>query len=684
MDADATMTAPSGLKECVVGSTGVACLFGLAEWARMGLGAGLLQADATRALAAVIAMYSAVGLLVGSVVWVSSRKTTNTQAFCIAAPPAVFLAAAGSFRNIQLTPLLLAASVALGWAGFRLASGILSRLPRLLSPLPWWFASAVVAAAGLAVSARNAPDSTGAMVAIFVGLLSMGASLATGVFGRPAVFAGTRGLMLTVAVVGLVSAQLGQRFPAVRTDVAASNTGTSVLLVTIDTLRADRVGAYGHADARTPTMDSLAAEGSLFRNAATQSVLTGPSHTSILTGLLPRNHGVLFNRVRISDSVVTLADTLRAAGYATGAFVSGFTTIDSSVGLPSRFHEFDDRLTDFRVLPPRVYRTVLYRAVRVTLERRGIQFEPGDRPASKTAGPAVGWLERNQGAPFFAWVHFFDPHLPYEAPAEFFRGGSSPYDGPVNGRWYDLAFAQRAEIVSSPENVGRMRDLYDAEIAYADTQLARVVAAARQAAAGNDLVVVITSDHGESMGEHDLHWRRDLYDPTLLVPLVIVAPGSAGEQRPEVIEQVRLIDVAPTILDLLHVESPVPADGRSLVPLMHSPEEAAETPPAYSAIYKEPRQLARERFSIRTSGWKLIQGTPGWSTDSDLSSFGPTFELFDLESDPDEIENLFPTPATLVEELRAELDAYFLPPGAAAPTLTPEELSRLRSLGYIR
>ena len=278
----------------------------------------------------------------------------------------------------------------------------------------------------------------------------------------------------------------------------------SVLLVTIDTLRADHVGAYGAVGARTPALDALARDGLRVDRAWTTAPITLPAHASLLTGLYPPGHGARHNGIAVRPAVPTLATALKAAGFATAAFVSAFP-LDRRFGLARGFDVYDDELP-----------------------RDGGGRLLNERPGADTVTRATTWIETHRGNRFFLWVHLFEPHAPYGTPG------------------------------SGADVQQRYRD----EITTADREVGRLVAALKDAAAST--LVVATADHGEAFGEHDeIGHSIFVYDTTLRVPLVMRGPGvPAGAV---VRGDVSLVDVATTIGAL--TGTPVPAgDGRSLEP----------------------------------------------------------------------------------------------------------------------
>ena len=282
----------------------------------------------------------------------------------------------------------------------------------------------------------------------------------------------------------------------------ARSTPADVLLITIDTLRADAIGAYGRRAAATPWMDRLAAEGVRFDAARAQTVLTLPSHANLLSARYPFAHGVRDNAgFRFPASIDTLPVWLRARGYRTGAFVSAFP-LDARFGLARGFDVYDDRLAGV----PRP------------------AFLEQERDGRETVARARAWLDAGDARPAFCWVHLFEPHYPYAPPEPYAsRFSRSPYDG---------------------------------EVAAADAALEPLLRPILEGPRRNPTIVVLTGDHGESLGEHGEATHGIFgYDATLRVPLIIYAPGLLpGSPRSDT---ARHIDVAPTILDLLGF--PVPA-----------------------------------------------------------------------------------------------------------------------------
>jgi len=319
------------------------------------------------------------------------------------------------------------------------------------------------------------------------------------------VWVGLLGLGLAVA--------LGGTWLAVGRVRVKRDPGLSVLLITIDTLRADALGCYGHPTVSTPWIDRLAASGVRFERAHAQNVVTLPSHANILAGLLPLEHGVRDNAgFHFPDGVPTLATILKQRGYRTGAFVSAFP-LDSRFGLTRGFDVYDDRFADAE---SRV-------ALRMQ-ERRG----------QDTVLAARRWLDAQAGAPSFLWVHVYDPHFPYDPPEPF----ASRFAG----------------------------DPYHGEVAAADDALRPLLEPLLQAGAQGRTLTVLTADHGEALGEHDEETHGIFaYEGTLRVPLLLHQPGLLG---PRVVrDAVRHVDILPTVLDALELEPAAGLRGRSLLRL---------------------------------------------------------------------------------------------------------------------
>jgi len=391
----------------------------------------------------------------------------------------------------------------------------------------------------------------------------------------------------------------------------------NVLLVTIDTLRADRVGCYGHASASTPTLDRLAARGVRFTTAVAHVPLTGPSHASIITGLGPLGHGFRENAgFVLPPRVKTGAEDFGQAGYRTGAFVSAFP-LDRRFGFDRGFDSYDDHLP------------------KGNDPRRTPYVE---RFADATTDAALRWLAaepKRPERPFFLWVHYYDPHAPYEPPGELAaRFRTAPYDG---------------------------------EIAFADQQLGRLLGALDASGALGRTLILAMSDHGEGLGEHGEGTHGlFVYDSTLKVPFILAGPGIAARVAATV---ARGMDALPTLLDLAGLSVRPEIEGRSLRPAVEG-REMSDAPAYAETLYPQREFGWAPLFAWRTSRHKLIQA--------------PRPELYDLEADPGETLNRAAHDGARVAELEQKLETMLSRAApAAAAAVDPEAAERLRALGYV-
>ncbi|MBI5432036.1 MAG: sulfatase-like hydrolase/transferase [Planctomycetes bacterium] len=453
----------------------------------------------------------------------------------------------------------------------------------------------------------------------------------------------------------------------------------SVLLVTIDTLRADFLGCYGREQARTPTLDGLAASGFRFEHATAHTVLTGPSHASVLTGRLPAHHGVFENLQPLSHEVPTVAESFGSLGYRTGAFVAGYPLKQNAAAMLRRFEHYDDDFRSWRTLPSEAFELVLGHWMRLALERSGEHLDPHSRSASAVTEVASTWLDASDARPFFAWVHYFDPHLPYEPPRESVPDDVRAYRGLDGADWYRLSPRERAHIVADPAALRHMNELYDAEIASVDRELARLVDAARRGAGPNGLWIVVTADHGESFGEHRIFFERDLYEDCLRVPLIVVPPSASAPRT--IAEPVGLVDIAPTLLDA--VDERFDGDGLSLLPLTRG-ETSAPRELLAEIFTSTGVPLRRPAFSVRSGAWKLIVRQPFW--DNDEFEWRPETEreLYELSKDSTELTDRCDAEPARARALEAAAAALRRLEETGPLDLSEGQLQKLRELGYAR
>jgi arylsulfatase A-like enzyme/Flp pilus assembly protein TadD len=423
-------------------------------------------------------------------------------------------------------------------------------------------------------------------------------------------------LVAAIVLVGSISCRSPDGTSESPDPPAAPGGTPSVLLITIDTLRADAIGAYGQRSAPTPWIDRLAAGGVRFDDAHAHNVVTLPSHANILSGRYPVDHGVRDNSgFRFPPELETLASILGGRGYATAAFVSAFP-LDSRFGLDRGFDLYEDSFAEVGELPT---------------------FLEQERPGAETVALARRWLEEQQGSPVFCWVHLFDPHFPY-APGE-----------PYGARFPDSA--------------------YLGEVAATDAALAPLLEPLLEAGEHGRTLVVLTSDHGESLGEHgEATHGIFAYEATLRVPLVLYWPALL---EPAVVsEPVRHVDVMPTVLEALSLPAPADLRGRSLLAVARG-ESAGPAPPSYFEALSG--QLNR--------GWAPLFGIVRDHTKYiDL----PIPELYDLHADRRERTNLAARSAQELGELDALLGRIReADRGGVRSEASAETRRRLASLGYL-
>lgn len=412
-----------------------------------------------------------------------------------------------------------------------------------------------------------------------------------------------------IAILGGLVAACSQRSPA-----AAPTRPVHVLLITIDTLRADALGAYGHKGGATPRLDRLAAGGVRFDRAHAHNVVTLPSHANILSGRYPIDHGVRDNAgFRFPASMDTAATILEARGYHTGAFISAFP-LDSRFGLARGFDVYDDHFVDATPRPA---------------------FLEQERKGTDTVARAVKWRQTQGSEPTFCWVHVYEPHFPYRAPEPFasqFR--NDPYQG---------------------------------EVAAVDAALAPLLDPILDGGAGARTVVIVTADHGESLGEHgEATHGVFAYESTLRVPLIIYAPQLV---TPRVVSSsARHVDILPTILDAVGADIPKDLRGRSLLPAALGKADGEQEDSYFEAL-----------SGSLNRGWApligVIRGTMKYI---DL----PIPELYDEASDPGDAHNVIAARPEQRDALRAALARFRGSQPSTPIAENPDTRERLRSLGY--
>ena len=413
---------------------------------------------------------------------------------------------------------------------------------------------------------------------------------------------------------------LGLGFALLCVSCHRSSAPQDVVLITLDTTRADRIGCYGYAKAETPTLDALAGESTLFEAAVTPVPSTLPSHSTIMTGLNPYHHGVRYNGIHVLPArVTTLAERLKAAGFASGAIVSSFA-VATRFGLAQGFTTYDDLFAD---KPNADLSTHL------------------ERKAADAIDRAIRWWDGHAAGKRFLWVHLYDAHYPYAPPFP-----------------YSVRFADRP---------------YDGEIASTDHEVSRLFDVLKKSGAWRRTLVIVAGDHGEGLFDHGERWHANqVYESTIHVPLIIKAPGNATPHR--VPEPVSLADIAPTVLELAGLEPVEPMDGISLRGAIDS-GHAASRPIYFESIAGAILYGWSPLIGVRRGSMKYFEGARG--------------ELYDLQHDGAEADNLAQRDAQRAADLRTDLEQFRRVADAEGagsqgqPVLDDETMRQLASLGYV-
>jgi arylsulfatase A-like enzyme/Tfp pilus assembly protein PilF len=403
----------------------------------------------------------------------------------------------------------------------------------------------------------------------------------------------------------------------------------NVVLITIDTLRADHVGCYGYKQIKTPNIDGLAADGVRFESAFAVVPVTLPSHSSMLTGTYPMLSGMHdFSGNKLSPLQPTLASVLKQAGYQTGAVI-GAAVLDSRFGLNQGFDFYYDDF-DFSRLDE-------------------ANLDEMERPGNVVADVALDWLAKNSQKKFFLWMHLYDPHFPYHPPEPYSR-----------------------EYAAQP---------YDGEIAFADEQVGRLLRFLKEKGIYQNTVIVLCGDHGESLGEHGEKTHGFfIYNATMHVPLIIRLPESRPPEKAArtIADPVSLVDLMPTVLGAVGLEIPSQVQGRSLLAELRADRTDRERS-------NRDRMLYGETFMPRIHfNWSELRGSE--NTKYHFID-APRPELYDLGKDPGEVHNLFTEKKAVAEEMRAKLVGmirdYSAGKELAEKTgLDPALMERLKALGY--
>lgn len=441
-----------------------------------------------------------------------------------------------------------------------------------------------------------------------------------------------------------------------------ANRKPNIVMISIDTIRPDHFGCYGYARNTTPEIGRFAEEAVRFENVVVPMSHTLPSHVSLFTGLYPKSHGVKMNGVNFDSNFPTVTEILKNQGFKTAAFV-GSVILDSHRGLSHGFDLYDD-------------------------DMKGQSW----RRAKDVRRAAEKWIKENHKSRFFVFAHFWDAHAPYSPPAPFdtlfhrldlnselnsiYRGTGSNHLH-LKLQYPDYEKKDLFKLVHKQQN------LYDGEVRYIDQNIGKLLNLLKSLGLWDETLVVITGDHGESLGERG-YWGHDLlFDEQILVPLLVKVPGYP-RARESVNETVRTIDICPTILDLLHIDHHLSFDGKSFVEIFRT-KKRLKSRPAFIERRDYPARMRQrspeecgkgDEYALRTTQWKFIMKTMAED------------ELYNLIADPYEQENIIKLKPKVARNLREKLRLWLEDvPDERTPIetrLDPDSIEPLRSLGYIR
>jgi arylsulfatase A-like enzyme/Tfp pilus assembly protein PilF len=407
-------------------------------------------------------------------------------------------------------------------------------------------------------------------------------------------------------------------------------TPPNVILITLDTTRADRMGFLGSDRGLTPNLDTLAKQSVVFTRAYAQVPLTTPSHAALLTGTYPQFNQVKDLSQRLREDLPYVPDVLRQAGYHTAAFIGAMVLDPGSGAAPGFDRGFDVYDTGFHNPGPGEDR-----------------YQSLERRAEDVANRAMGWLSHNQRGPFFLWLHFYDPHYPYDPPEPL-----------------------KTQYASAP---------YDGEIAYTDSIVGSLMEVLQRHGLFEKCLIAVAADHGEAFGEHgELQHGLLLYDETIHVPLLLKLPDgkSAGKR---IDTRVALADVAPSLLQAAGISIPASMQAQSLLPLIEVPEPADSNKgeSAERAIYSE------SDYAHRSYGWSELSS---WRVGKYLYVQAPRKELYDQSSDPGGVKNLASTSRATADTLDAQLSDFKAKTSSARHEniqLNSAQAESLHALGYM-
>ncbi len=475
--------------------------------------------------------------------------------------------------------------------------------------------------------------------------------------------------IILIAVCGLLT-QSGctpDDASAARTAIRADASWPNVLLISVDMLRPDHLGCYGYTRETSPRIDRLASEGTLFENAISSAPWTLPAHASLFTGLTDSAHGCVDTNRSLAPELTTIAERLKAIGYATVGFFSG-PYLHPVFGLAQGFDEYIDCTSYSRLSDKTASSTG-------TVEGQAIWGASHSDVTNPRVYKAVQeWMRRSDRRPFFMFVHMWDVHYDFTPPKPYDRKFDPDYQGPFDGS--NFFFDQWINARMDKRDLEHLIALYDGEIAWTDHYIGRILDDLDALGLRDSTVVVLVADHGTEFFEHgEKSHRKTLFDEVIKIPMIVRYPGRVPSGK-RIAAQTSIIDVTPTILELIGLSTPKDVMGHSLVPLF----SGGSFPPNRVAV-SELASLGRKMKSFRRRDWKLIRD----------EVTGRSW-IYDLHADPEELHPLQDPDSPMVKAIQraARLAEQRLTEAAPSPqspdneaAISPEVLEKLRSLGYV-
>jgi arylsulfatase len=460
------------------------------------------------------------------------------------------------------------------------------------------------------------------------------------------------------------------------------NKGKNLLFISIDTLRYDRLGCDFNDAMQTPNIDALARDSVIFDNCVVPMPLTVPSHYSMFTGLIPRNHGIRVQASPINPNLPTITGTLSQAGFTCGGFVSMSLLDAFNSGLDKGFQYYDDfRLAagESRFFPREVKYFIAGKIINKIFTGRGSTPNRYERKAENTVDSALKWLDAVQGDDFFCFVHLFDPHWDYNAPEPYKVMYDPDYNGDLNYHFYinrDIV-ANRLKITK--RDFDYIVSRYDGEVSYADSRLGRLFNRLKELGLWDETMIILTADHGESF-EHGYFFEHPsrVYQSTIHVPLIIKPFNSSGMGRAG--RLCSITDLFPTICDAFGQPTPQGLDGVSLMPLVNG--EAGEGFLPHQLLFSEAYPLSVPQSIGRI--YCIIKGTDKLIYSPYAYPFEPTYQFYNIALDPGEEHNIYDPSNGVCDELAKLLDKWAAADTSIAnPLMERINMENLKTLQYL-